>query len=86
MVWTPALKLNFGFVENLSSFVGICKRLSDITRHDWSIVKQVEKSATVSGKDNLLLSSFDGSGKVEVVGLLDLLSGLSFVSKYTRVW
>jgi len=80
MVWTPALKLNLGFVQNLSSFVGVCKGLSDVTGHNWSIVKKVEESATVSGKNNLLLGSFDGSGKVEVVGLLDLLSGLAFVS------
>ena len=78
------MKLDLGFVQNLPSFVGVGEWLSDITRHDWSVVEQVQQSAAVSGEDDLLLSSFDCGGKVEIVGLLDLLSGLSLVSRCIR--
>lgn len=80
------MKLDLGFVQNLPSFVGVGKWLSDITRHDWSVVEQVQQSAAVPGENDLLLGSFDGGGKVEVVGLLNLLSGLSLVSRYIRGW
>jgi hypothetical protein len=63
--------------QNLSRIVGVGKRLAHITRHDRGIVEEVQETTAVFGKDDLLLGSFDGGGEVDVVCLLDLLTGLS---------
>lgn len=77
----PGLELAFGLVQNVSSFACVGKRLSNITGYDWSIVKEVQKSATISGKDDLFLGSFDGGCEVQIVGFLELLACLILVSK-----
>jgi len=80
-VWLPGLQLAFGLIQNLPSLAGICEWLSNVTRDDWSIVKQVQQLAAIPGEDDLLLSSFDGSSEMEVIGLLELLASLVLISR-----
>ena len=72
----PLLELLLGVAQNLPCFVTVGEWLADVAWNDRSVVEQVEESAAVFSKDDLLLSSLNCGSEMQVICLLDLLTSL----------
>ena len=59
--------------------MAVRKRLAHIAWYHRRVVEEVQETAAMLREDNLLLSTLDGGCKVEVISLLELLSGLRAV-------
>jgi hypothetical protein len=75
-VWLPHLEIVLSVCENLSRICAVRKWVADIARNDRRVVKQVQESATMFGKDDLLLSTLYRSSEVEIICFLELLASL----------
>ena len=61
--------------------VALIERWPGVTGYDWGVIQKVEQSPTVARKKDLLFCALDGRCEVDVVGFLQLLTGLvTFVS------
>jgi len=49
---------------------------TNVTWNHWGIIEKVQKTATVTSEDDLLLGTLNGSGELGGVCLLELLAGL----------
>ncbi len=76
----PVREVIFGIVKDLAGLVCVLIGWTDITWDDGSIIDEVEETATVASKDDLLLSALDRGSEFGGVGLLQLLSCLCEVS------
>jgi hypothetical protein len=57
-----------------------------IARHDGSIIKEVQDAARLSCQDDLLFGTLDSGGKVNVVGLFELLARLVSSVLFSQPW
>lgn len=72
----PFAKIFFSVVEDLASLVTMLKCWACVARNNWGIVQQVQETATMAGKQDLLLSTLDCRGKMYIISFLELLPGL----------
>jgi len=79
-VKSVSLEIGLCVVEDLTSGLDFRKRSVGVAGHDGSVVDEVQEAASMLGQDDLLLCAFDGSCKVLVVSLLELLARLDNVS------
>lgn len=75
----PHLELLLSIRQNLSCVVGMGERLANVSRNDRRVVEIVQQAAAVLCKNNLLLSTLNGGGKLQVICFLDLLASLFMV-------
>ena len=73
----PILEIIFGIVENLTGLVDVLVGWSNISGNNWCIIEEVEESAAMTSKDNLLFGAFDSCSEFSSVCLLQLLACLS---------
>lgn len=66
----------FGIIENLPCYIPLRKCRTSIPWHNRSVVNQIQEATGMLGQDDLLLCPLDGSCKMMVVRLLELLSSL----------
>jgi hypothetical protein len=77
-----ALEIALCVVEDLTRSLYFSKGRVCITRHNRSVINEVQQPTGVFCQDDLLLSTLYGGGEVLVVCLFELLAGLAFVSKF----
>ena len=75
----PILEIIFGIIENLTGLVDVLVGWSNISRNNWCIIEEVEESAAMTSKDNLLFGAFDSCSEFSGVCLLQLLACLSYM-------
>lgn len=73
----PVAEVVFGIVQDLAGLGAVCVGLAIVTRHDGTVVQELEEAAAVAGQDDLLLGALDRCEELGVVGFLQLLTGLA---------
>ena len=76
----PILEIIFGIIENLTGLVDVVVGWSNVSRNNWCIIEEVEESAAMTSKDNLLFGAFNSCSEFSSVCLLQLLACLFLVS------
>jgi len=74
-VWLPGAEVFLGHVENLPRGDDVLERRVCVARDHGSVVEQVQQLSRILSKQDLLLCALDDGGRVDVVGLLELLTG-----------
>jgi hypothetical protein len=77
-----ALEIALCVVEDLTRSLYFSERRVCITRHNRSVINEVQQPTGVFCQDDLLLSTLYGGGEVLVVCLFELLAGLGSVSRF----
>lgn len=72
----PHLELLLSIRQNLPRVVGMSERLADVAWNNRRVVEIVQQAAAVLCENDLLLSTLNGGGKLQVVRFLDLLASL----------
>jgi len=75
----PVTQVVLGVVEDLASLgaVGVCR--ARVAGNDGRVVQEPQQAAAVAGQDDLLLCALDDGGELGLIGLLQLLTGLTDV-------
>lgn len=73
----PVAEVVFGIIQDLAGLGAVCIWLAIVTRHDGTVVQELEEAAAVAGQDDLLLGALDRGEELGVVGFLQLLTGLA---------
>lgn len=74
-VGSPGSEFVLGYVEHISCGLGVREGRVHVSRNDGSVINKIEQLSCILGQQDLLLGTLnDGSG-VEVVCLLELLTG-----------
>lgn len=73
----PVAEVVFGVVQDLAGLGAVGVGLALVTWHDGAVVQKLEEAAAVAGQDDLLLGALDRGEELGVVGLLELLTGLT---------
>lgn len=80
MSWLPCPQFILCIIQDLLSLLTHSICWVRITGYDRSVVQETDESPALLGQENLLLGTLDGGGEVEVVGFLEFLAGLRWVS------
>ena len=72
----PFAEIFFSVIKYLASLVTMLKCRTRVARNNWGIVQQIQETATMAGKQDLLLSTLDCRGKMYIISFLELLPGL----------
>jgi hypothetical protein len=76
----PGSEAVFSIVEDLTASLGAFEGFMDISWDDRGVIKEIEHASTLLGEHYLLLSTLDGSGRLDVESLLKLLASLDVES------
>ncbi len=76
----PILEIILGIVKNLTGLIDVLVGWSYVSRNNWCVIQEIEESAAVTSKDNLLFGAFDGCSEFSSVCLLQFLACLFLVS------
>ena len=74
-VRSPGSKLVLGYVEHISCGLGVREGRVHVSGNDGSVINKVEQLSCVLGQEDLLLGTLNDSSGMEVVCLLELLTG-----------
>jgi hypothetical protein len=72
----PGAEFVFGIIKDLASGFDVFEGWVGITRDDWGVVEKVEETTSLFCEDDLLFSTLNCRGKVDVVGFFEFLAGL----------
>lgn len=76
-VWLPVAEVGLCVPENGARVLDVLKGRVSVAGDDGGVVEEHEHAAGLLGQHNLLLGALNIRGKVQVVRLLELLTGLS---------
>lgn len=80
LFWAPVAQVVLGVVENLPGLLGMVISRTHIAWDDGRVIEELQESSAMLGQDNLLFGPLDGSSKLGLVSLLELLSSLQDIA------